>query len=174
MNRNLSAVLAAAAVSSLALSGCSSRDTSREQNDKAKIAAFQQQSSAVPYPEKELTDSLERRNIRERLLRNNKPNAIQYVYLLGDTGTYIGYYSINGKVSSTQSQMLSADALEKPCNGCDRYVVEAPGDDGSFGANEDGVFFFTTEGVMVTTDMRYIVSDAPLKVDAPKLNVPKS
>src|SRR5258708_243148 len=35
--------------------------------------AFAQQRAAVPYPAAELKDSLERRNIRERLLRTNQP-----------------------------------------------------------------------------------------------------
>ena len=36
--------------------------------------------------------------------------------------------------------------------------------------NKPGVFFFTTNGVLVETSMNYIYSDSPLPVDAPKLN----
>jgi hypothetical protein len=94
------------------------------------------------------------------------------VYLLGDTGTYLGYYAIKGKGSSTQSQM-TADQTELTHGSYGQSVENAPGDDGSYGANEDGIFFFTVEGVMVTTNMHYIVSDQALSVRAPKLNVPK-
>ncbi len=178
MSRNRIALTAAALLAAAAtLTACSESNTSGAQADGQALTeqAYTQQSKAVPYPVTELNDSLERRNIRERLLRSNKPNAVQYVYLLGDTGTYIGYYVIKGKVSSTQSQMTTAQLVQN-CPYADSAcpVVDAPGDDGSYGDNEPGIFFFTAEGVMVTTDMRFIVSDAPLKVDAPRLNVPKS
>jgi hypothetical protein len=170
--------LTCALLLALGLTSCSSGTSSgaQQQGQQQTEIAFGQQSAAVPYPVSQLRDSLERRNVRERLLRQNNPNAIGYVYLLGDTGTYIGYYVIKGKVSSTQSQMTTDQLATWTCkanDGCSPVVVDAPGDDGSYGANEAGVYFFTVEGVMVTTDMRYIVSDAPLKVDAPKLNVPK-
>ena len=54
--------------------------------------AFAQQQAAVPYPVSELKDSLERRNVRERLLRTNEPNKLGYVYLLSFSGTPLGYY----------------------------------------------------------------------------------
>lgn len=168
-------------ISSPLLTACwgdSSSTTGNAQADgqKQTQTAFQQQSSAVPYPASQLRDSLERRNIRERLLRTNNPNKQQYVYLMTITGEYIGYYVIKGKVSSTQSAMTT-DQLIQPCSqggdsgsGNCAAVVSAPGDDGSYGENEKGIFFFTTEGVMVTTDMPYIVSDQPLPVEAKRLN----
>lgn len=61
-------------------------------------------------------------------------------------------------------------------DGCDRsgedcpQPMEAAGDDGSFGPNESGIFFFTTEGVMVTYSGEYVLSDAPLKLSDNKLN----
>jgi hypothetical protein len=167
--------IATALLLAFTLAGCSdASDPSAQQKGQADTEqAFKQQSSAVPYPVSQLTDSLERRNIRERLLRTNKPNQIAYVYLLGDTGTYIGYYVIKGKVSSTQSQMTTDQLISWGSNSSGSGVVNAPGDDGSYGANENGIFFFSVEGVMVETDMRYVVSDAPLNVNATKLNIPK-
>ena len=58
----------------------------------------------------------------------------------------------------------------KGSQGDEYHVVNAPGDDGSYGANEAGVFFFTTEGAMVTTSLDYIVSDQPINISATKLN----
>lgn len=178
LRRSAVAAVGVSAVILLSASSCdesASKPTAQQAGQAQTETAFRQQSAAVPYPATQLKDSIERRNLRERLLRDNNPARLQYVYLLGDTGTYLGYYAIKGKVSSTQSQMTT-DQLD--INHADSYgnghsVVNAPGDDGSYGANEAGIFFFTTEGVMVTTDMRYIVSDAPLAVSAPKLNVPK-
>lgn len=156
-------------------SGCEAEDKADPQVSGEKLTrqAYRQQSAAVPYPADRLKDSLERRNLRDRLLRTNVPNKIQYVYLLSFSEP-LGYYTIKGKVSSTQSQM-TADQLrvDGNCSGCGDIVVTAPGDDGSYGANENGIFFFTTEGVMVTTNLDYIVSDQPLPFNVPELNKKK-
>jgi hypothetical protein len=166
--RRTAATIAGLAILAVGLTACD--DGQRGADQKVSADTYAQQSKAQPYPGTELRDSLERANLRERLLRENKPSQIRYIYLLGDTGTYIGYYTIKGKVSSNQSQMQPQDDMAKPCGTCDRLVVDGPGDDGSYGEDAEGQFFFTTEGVMVSTDMRYIVSDAPLSVNAPKLN----
>ena len=140
----------------------------QESGQKQTEQAFKQQSGAVPYPADKLKDSLERRNLREKLLRDNKPNSIRYVYLLSFAKP-LGFYTIKGKVSSTQSQMTTSELIVDDKNDPGQSVIIAPGDDGSYGDNEKGIFFFTTEGVMVTTNLDYIVSDQPLPFDVPEL-----
>lgn len=134
--------------------------------------AFSQQRAAVPYPKEALKDSLERRNLKERLLRTNDPNKIGYVYLLSFSGQPLGYYTIKGKVSNTDSQMTATDSVFRYCanSSCSDHVVPAPGDDGSYGPNESGNFFFTTEGTFVETDLDFLYSDKPLPLQVPKLN----
>jgi hypothetical protein len=130
--------------------------------------------TAVPYPLEAMKDSIERRNLRERLLRFNQANKIGYVYLLSSTGSVVAFYTIKGKVSSTQSQMTAADSANFSCrtsHGCTPLVREAPGDDGSYGPNEDGVFFFTTEDVMVQWSGPFLYADAPLKVASAPLMI---
>lgn len=167
------AALILAALTAVSLAACDSapKETAQSKGQAQTEQAFGQQSTAVPYPADQLKDSLERRNIRERLLRTNKPNAIGYVYVMS-FGKIIGYYTIKGKVSSTQSQMTTDQLIQKVCysGSCGSEVVNAPGDDGSYGANEPGIFFFTTEGAMVETNLDYIVADQPLPVDVPLLN----
>lgn len=150
----------------------SAQTTGQQQTE----TAFAQQQAAVPYPADALKDSLERRNLRERLLRTNNPSKLGYVYLLSFSGQPLGYYTIKGKVSSTDSQMTTS-ALIRPCSaggdngsGNCAVTVPAPGDDGSYGANEQGIFFFTTEGAFVETSLHYVYSDQPLPLDVPKLN----
>jgi hypothetical protein len=130
--------------------------------------AFAQQQAAVPYPADALRDSLERRNLREKLLRYNQPSKISYIYLLSQTGGIYAYFTVKGKVSSNQSQMTT-DQLELDHGSYGQAVVSAPGDDGSYGLNEDGIFFFTTDGVMVTWNGPYLLADAPLKIDEAKV-----
>jgi hypothetical protein len=169
ITRTRIAALTLTALAAVSVAACDDgKPTAQSQGQAQTEQAYKQQSSAVPYPADQLKDSLERRNIRERLLRTNKPNAIGYVYVMS-FGKIIGYYTIKGKVSSTQSQMTT-DEFEIDHGSYGQSVVNAPGDDGSYGANEPGVFFFTTEGAMVETNLDYIVADQPLPVDVPLLN----
>lgn len=157
------------------LSACSEADkpTSQQEGQAQTEQAFDQQSKAVPYPVDQLKDSLERRNIRERLLRTNDPDKIGYVYLM-NFGKILGYYTIKGKVSSTQSQMTTSVLVERHGDaGGGNITYDAPGDDGSYGANEDGIFFFTTEGAFITTSLDFMYSDQPVPFDVPELNAKK-
>lgn len=130
----------------------------------------EQQIPAVPYPASQMRDSLERRNLRERLIRFNKPQKVGYLYLMS-FGKFVGYYVVKGKVSSTQSQMTNSQQTWEASRDNDT-VVDSIGDDGSFGPNEGGdkgVFFFTASGVMVETTLDWVYSDVPLKIDVPNL-----
>jgi predicted small secreted protein len=173
--------IAAIAVTLLAVSltGCMEKENAPDAQSQGQALteeAFKNQSNAVPYPADQLTDSLERRNLAERLIRTNDPSVQGYVYLM-NFGTIVGYYNVKGKVSSTQSQMTTDQLIEYGCDdalqGCQVATVNAPGDDGSYGANEQGIFFFTTEGAMVTTSLDYIWSDEVLPIDVPRLNADK-
>ena len=170
--KKIAAIITASALALVTLTACSeTTDGAQEQGQQQTEEAYAQQSQAVPYPKEQLKDSLERRNLKERLLRTNKPNQIGYIYLMS-FGKIIGYHVIKGKVSSTQSQMTTDNLIVWKCNAgnCSHNVVNAPGDDGSYGANEPGIFYFLTNGTMVTTSLDYLYSDQPLPVDAPKLN----
>lgn len=171
--KNRAAALIALLVAAVAVAGCGGVQGTQGHDQKVTEQYSKQLESAVPYPLSQMRDSQERRNLRERLLRFNVPDKIGYVYLLGLTGNYVGYYAIQGKVSSTDSQMTITQQIVKACKSGCREVVNSMGDDGSYGANESGVFFFTTNGVLVETSMNYIYSDSPLPVDAPKLNPDK-
>jgi hypothetical protein len=148
-----------------------SKESAQSTGQKQTESAFAKQQKAVPYVAPR--NSLERRNLAERLKRTDNPNALGYVYLMS-FGKIIGYYAVKGKVSNPDSQLTTTDLVNYACDdglsGCQAVNVPAPGDDGSYGPNESGIFFFTTEGVMVTTDLDYIWSDQPLPIDVPRLN----
>lgn len=134
---------------------------------------FAAQQKAVPYPTDQLKGATQERvNLKERLLRQNNPNHVSYLYVLSYAQP-LGYYVIKGKVSSTNSQMTTSTHVENHGDtGGGNLAYEAPGDDGSYGPNESGIFFFTTAGVMVQTDLNYVVADQPIafgKLDVPKL-----
>ena len=119
---------------------------------------------AVPPPV--LQDSVERRNLAERLKRNNKADKIGYVFLLSDTGSVITNYTIKGKVSSLNSLLTTPQQLSnRPCSSsC--YVVDSPDLDGSYGKNPDGVFFFTTDGNMVEWSGKFLYSEQPMTLSS--------
>lgn len=113
-------------------------------------------------------ESLELRNLQEKRDREDDPSAVRYLYLMS-FGQIIGYYVTTGKVSSSASQIAPETEFVRPCTGCDRSLVESPKDDGSYGEGDPGIFFFTSDGVMVETSLDYIQSDAPLAIDVPRL-----
>jgi hypothetical protein len=158
------AILCAAAMAGLLLTAASCDDTTAE--DKAKQQ--REEKSATVILCGAANQSLECKNLAERERRNSQPNAIGYVYLYNFDGSVKGYFTIKGKVSSTQSQMGPMDTYITHTYG--NLSLEAPGDDGSYGPNEEGIFFFTTEGTMVTYSGEYVLSDAPLKLSTNKLN----
>lgn len=165
--RSLMVLVAMFMAVSLTAGSCDNEPSKQRQEiQKQSSDTFDKQRAAVPFPGAELVESLERRNLAERLKRFNQPNKIGYVYYV-PFGNVLGYWTIEGKVSSTQSQMNPADELTddlSDCSGCfESQVLESAGDDGSFGPNEAGVFFFTTNGTMVQVpEDDYFYSDQPI------------
>lgn len=122
-----------------------------------------------------LTDSLSRQNQEERLKREEDETQVRYVYILAPlTGEAVGYYTVNGKVSSAGVQNAPEQELIRPYNGSSElYIVDSAKDDGTFGPSETGFFFFTTENVLIEIEgLAYVQSDAPIRlfIDAPLLN----
>lgn len=158
--------LAAVAAGVLAFVFLTASSCESEAEEKARKAREAKSASVIPCGA--TGESLECKNLKERERRNSQPNAIGYVYLYNFDGSVKGYFTIKGKVSSTQSQMGPMDSTMTHSYG--NLTYEAPGDDGSYGPNEQGIFFFTTEGVMVTYSGEYVLSDGPLKLSDTKLN----
>lgn len=113
-------------------------------------------------------DSLELQNLEKKRALEDDPNAIRYVYILS-YAQIIGYYVAEGKISSSGSQIAPTTEFVRPCAGCDKTMVESPKDDGSYGADDPGIFFFTTEGAMIETSADYITSTVPFEIDVPRL-----
>lgn len=177
MNRRialLTASLAATAALVTACSGNSSATKAQQAQNNAAGTKASEFNAAVPYPfsNKFPSDPLERKNLAARLLAQNSKGSTAYVYILAPLdGKPIGYYVIKGKVSSTGSEMTSTD-INVNCSvggtneACTNLAI---GDDGSYGMNEggqNGVFFFTSTGVLVETTLPWISSNAPIKLYA--------
>lgn len=80
--------------------------------------------------------------------------------------TVVGRFVVDGKVSSLNS-FLSPNYVEKCYVG--GYVIntELADVDGSYGENDNGIFFFTPDGKYVEWTGEYLYSDIPFEVDSP-------
>ena len=116
-----------------------------------------------------LKDSLGLRAQQERLKREEDANTVRYVYLMS-FGQIVGYYVIKGGVYPAGTQLAPENDIVQPLTGGDRYVVDSAKDNGTYNSGaDDGVFFFTSDGTLVETDLNYIQSDNPLPIDTPRL-----
>ena len=151
MKNNLIKITAMSAVAMLALVGC----TNSEYADRKEA----QRTTT-------LEDSLGKANLEERLKREVDPSAIRYLYLM-NFGQIVGYYVTKGKISSSAGQLAPEQEVIRYFG--EPNILDSAKDDGTYGVGDPGIFFFTTDGVMVETSLDYIQSDAPLAIDVPRL-----
>lgn len=175
MNRKISlTVLAVSILGVSLLGGCSpSQPDSQSQGQSITEAYSQKLTKARPYPLGAMNDSSERAGLQERLLRLNNPNKIGYVYEITQNGQILAEYTIKGKVSSTASQLTPTQNVYSPYTST-AVTAESMGDDGSYGPEEggqNGIFFFTTSGVLVEWNGLWQYSDAPLNLTTKPLIV---
>jgi len=101
---------------------------------------------------------------------------LEYIVLLTDNGGVVGKFIVDGKVSSLNSY-LTPDSEYYECVGS---YCDTPGEndwlpdvDGSYGNNDTGIFFFTTDGKYVEWTGTYLYSDIPFEIDDPIVKVGK-
>lgn len=139
--------------------------------------------------------SLERYNLIKRAYwvngqrekANTLPCEIEkplgYIVLLTESGSTVGSFVVDGKVSSLNS-FLSPDSefYEKDLgyrsgdtvtsksvyDFSNKWIADV---DGSYGENDAGIFFFTTDGKYIEWTGTYLYSDIPFIVDDPILKV---
>ena len=175
MNKLVSAFFGAViAAVTILLAGCDEPTQTSQQTQQAVTESYAAKLSRVqPYPLSDMNDSAERANLRERLLRMNNPNKIGYLYELTANGQVLAMYTIKGKVSSTGSQLTNTQNVDYNYeSGGGNVVVDSMGDDGSYGPEEggtNGIFFFTTAGVLVEWNGLWQYSDAPLQLTSKPL-----
>ena len=87
-----------------------------------------------------------------------------YIVLFTDSGSVVGRFTVDGKVSSLNS-FLTPDSEEYSSS----FSEWLPDVDGSFGENDSGIFFFTADGKYIEWNGAYIYSDIPFEVDTPSI-----
>lgn len=123
------------------------------------------------YPDPHPVNFPMRKQLVDMTNREDKVNHPFYIYVLSFTGQYIGYYV--GKFAPENScNFLSS--TEDIYHGDKADVkMQAPSYDGVYygnsACNEQFFFDVTTNALIKIGNLSYVVSDQPLKVNAPRI-----
>lgn len=99
-------------------------------------------------------------------------NPLGYIILLTESGSVVGKFTVDGKVSSLNSFLTPDSEYYEIDTGAssimhNNWLADV---DGSYGENDNGIFFFTPDGKYVEWSGIYLYSDIPFEVDAPVIN----
>lgn len=156
----------------LCLVGCEYSET---QND---IDRQQQVTDALSSGQQTPTDinySLERYNLIRRTYwvngQREKANSLPcevekplgYIALFTDNGATVGKFIVDGKVSSLNS-FLTPSSIDEVYGSGATKTTELADVDGSYGENDNGIFFFTPDGKYVEWTGTYLYSDIPFEI----------
>lgn len=129
--------------------------------------------------------SLERYNLIKRTYwvngQREKANALPcevvkplgYIVLFTESGAVVGSFVVDGKVSSLNSFLTpDSEYYELVYGGTaskrNKWLADV---DGSYGENDSGIFFFTTDSRYIEWTGTYLYSDIPFIVNDPILKV---
>ena len=93
--------------------------------------------------------------------------------LLMSGNVVVGKFVVDGKVSSLNS-FLTPDSeyyekdLDSRADYHNKWIADV---DGSYGENDNGIFFFTVDGKYVEWTGTYLYSDIPFEIENPILNI---
>lgn len=96
-----------------------------------------------------------------------------YIVLFTDNGAVVGRYVVDGKVTSLNSY-LSPDSEHYETNyggSWTQYNEWLADVDGSYGENDNGIFFFTPDGNYYEWTGTYLYTDVPVEVSDPVVHV---
>lgn len=124
--------------------------------------------------------SLERYNLIRRAYwvngQREKANALPcsvdkplgYIVLFAGNAT-VGRFVVDGKVSSLNSYLSPDSEYFEIANGASAayYNCWLADVDGSYGENDNGIFFFTPDGKYIEWTGEYLYSDIPFEVENP-------
>lgn len=129
------------------------------------------QSQATPS---DIEYSLERYNLIKRAYWVNGqrekalslPTPIQkplgYITLFTENGGIVGSFVVDGKVSSLNSFLTPDSEYYATSSISSKWLPDV---DGSYGKNDEGIFFFTPDGKYIEWTGIYIYSDIPMTVE---------
>lgn len=93
------------------------------------------------------------------------PKPFGYIILFAGNAP-VSRFIVDGKVSSLNS-FLTPSAYDDYYTNGGVLTIEMPDVDGSYGENDNGIFFFTIDGNYVEWTGEYLYSDIPIEIDNP-------
>jgi uncharacterized protein YxeA len=157
------------------------QDVLNQQEAANKLQSHQATPTDIDY-------SLERYNLIRRAYwvngQREKANTLPcevekplgYIVLFTESGAVVGSFVVDGKVSSLNS-FLTPDSeyyelVFSSGNGTGTYYNKWLADvDGTYGTNDNGIFFFTPDGKYIEWTGIYLYSDIPFEVDDPVVKI---
>lgn len=130
--------------------------------------------------------TMEQRNIRQRLLLDNKVGSIKHLYVLSAySGQVLIYSTVQGKVTSSGKRLTPVSLTGSGEYGGSYVLVNIGGymhrtaevlqDDGTYGSSAEYIYWWDTRGIYhqhyVTGGQIVHVSDQPLAVKSIVLNM---
>lgn len=164
-------------IASICFTGCDINGSTADVSNTKKVASDLQSNQPTPT---DIEYSLERYNLIRRAYwvngQREKANALPcsivkplgYIVLFTNSGAAVGSFIVDGKVSSLNSFLTPDSEDYAITNGHSEWLADV---DGSYGSNDDGIFFFTPDGKYIEWTGIYLYSDIPFEVDDPILNV---
>lgn len=177
MKKILSVILAIVMVFAMGVcfTGCDEvSGTYQDELNTKEVANNLQKNQPTPT---DLNYSLERYNLIRRTYwvngQREKANALPceiekplgYIVLFSGN-TVVGNFVVDGKVSSLNSY-LTPDS-EEYSSSYSEWLADV---DGTYGDNDNGIFFFTPDGKYIEWTGTYLYSDIPFEVEAPVLTI---
>lgn len=169
------------------VSGCESEISASAYNTRSDVQNTKAMADKLVNNQPTPTDidySLERYNLIRRTYwvngQREKANALVcavdkplgYIVLFAESGAVVGNFVVDGKVSSLNS-FLTPDSEYYEYSGGEyssknNWLSDV---DGSYGENDNGIFFFTPDGKYLEWTGTYLYSDIPFIVDDPVVKV---
>ncbi len=178
----ITALIAAFVIITLTFAGCGSSTsapsgTTADKQKTINMANVLSSNQPTPY---DISYSLERYNLIRRAYwvngQREKANALVceiekplgYIVLFAGN-TIFGRFVVDGKVTSLNSYLTPDSEYYEYCyGGSSSYKNQWLADvDGSYGENDNGIFFFTPDGKYVEWTGEYMYSDIPFTVENP-------
>ena len=156
--------------------GCGQDGRTQDVDNTLETADRLQRNQPTPT---DIEQSLERYNLIRRAYwvngQREKANALPcevqkplgYIVLFSGN-TLIASFVVDGKVSSLNSYLTPDSEYYESTIQYNDWISDI---DGSYGTNDNGIFFFTPDGKYIEWTGTYLYSDIPFEVDDPVIKM---
>lgn len=170
MNFNTTKIVTAAlalSIMAFPLVGCN------EEKKQPNVKNEQAQKALQAANSLKFAENAEIDNIKRRLELTSNPGQIGYIVLLNESGVPILYEGVVGKVTSGSKRLTPSDKAVETCtvNGCQKVVMKAPSDEGTYGESNPYIFYTNTSGAYRQYSGHYFYSDQPIRLNVEPLMV---